>query len=198
MPRIHKALMLALSPLLFASPGQAEIIRRDTPVADPTGYVNLSPLEGWTFQVSAPLVFGSQGASPSVGVMANKTFPIGQLAPDSWWSKLGLGIGANVFAPLSFQQLYLGASVGLGQSTPIAEHFIDYGLRYAPLVAIDWAANTSTGYNGLLANLAFHYRINPNTYTTLGLQGGFYLPFTGGSQTPIWVLQPLLGLNLGF
>ncbi|MEZ0370016.1 MAG: hypothetical protein ACAI44_13095 [Candidatus Sericytochromatia bacterium] len=187
------ALLFAL-PLLLAAAPSGELISLP---AD--AYVSLSPIEGWTVQLSAPVVFGSQGAVPSLGVQVSKSFPIGQLLAPAWgdWAeRLGLGVGASVFAPLNFQQLYLGASLGLGHSTPIGEHFIDYGLRYAPLVQIDWAANTSTGYNGLLANLGLHLKLAENTWTTLGLQGGFYIPFTGAGREPIWVLQPLLGLNL--
>lgn len=186
--------LLALSltqPVIQNEP--AELIRLE-PSANT--YVNLSPLEGWTFQISTPFLFGGQGAT--AGVMANKTFALGQaLGWTDGAERVGLGVGAQIFAPLTFQQLYLGASLGIGHSTPIGEHFIDYGLRYAPLVAVDWFANTSTGYNGILANLGFHYRLSDNNYTTIGVQGGYYAPFTGPGQG-FWTIQPLLGLNLGF
>lgn len=183
------ALSVSLSP-------QAGIIRLDEPLSP---YVNVSPLDGVTIQLSAPVLFGGQGAS--AGVMANKNFALGQaLGWTNGAERVGLGLGAHIFMPLSFQQLYLGASVGIGHSTSVGEageHFIDYGLRYAPLVAIDWAGNSSTGYNGLLANLGFHYRLANNSYTTLGVQGGYYAPFTGPGQG-FWTVQPLVGLNLGF
>lgn len=172
-----------------------EILIIDLP-ADP--YVSISPLEGWTILVSAPIVFGGQGGVPSAGVSLSKTFPVGQaLGWSDWASRLGLGLSAQVFAPLTFQQLYLGGSIGLGHSTPIGEHFIDYGLRYAPLVQFDFAGGgATTGYNGMLANVGLHLKVAPNTWSTLGLQGGFYIPFTGSGREPIWVLQPLLGLNV--
>jgi hypothetical protein len=162
-------------------------------------YVNLSPAEGWTIQLSAPVILSGQGFVPTAGIHFGKTFALGKaLGWQDWAERVGLGVGAGVFAPLNFQQLYLNAGVGLSHSTPPADIWLDYGLRYAPLIAIDWAANTSTGYNGLLANLGLHFKLQPNTWTTLGLQGGFYYPFTGAGREPIWVLQPLAGVNAAF
>lgn len=161
--------------------------------------VSLSPWEGWNVSLRSPVLYTDAGSTPTAGVSFGRGFAIGQALAPSWgdWAQgLNLGIDASVFLPLNFQQLYLGASVGLSHSTPLwGSTFLDYGLSYAPLVQVDWAANTSTGYNGLLANLGLHLQLAPNTWSTLGLQAGFYAPFTGGQQL-IWVVQPLVGLNL--
>lgn len=171
-----------------------------TPAQAQTGSVSLSPFEDWTVSLSTPVIWGGLN-SVTAGVSLNKTFPIGRLLAPSWgnWATpLGLGIGAQGFAPLSFERLYVGASAGLSHGFALGPHFIDYGLRYAPLVEVGLTPNAfSTGYHGVLANIGLHLQVRPGVSTLLGLQGGVYQPFSTGAQ-PIWVLQPLAGLNLAF
>lgn len=177
--------------LLWLTPAQAQI---------PTGSVSLSPFEGWTVSLSTPVIWGGLN-SVTAGVSLNKTFPIGRLLAPSWgeWAQpLGLGIGAQGFAPLSFDRLYFGLSAGLSHGFSLGPHFVDYGLRYAPLAEVGLAPNSSSiGYHGVLANVGLHLQVQPGVYTLLGVQGGFYQPISAGAQ-PIWVLQPLAGLNLAF
>ena len=157
--------------------------------------VSLSPLEGWNINIGAPVVIGSQVGMPSLGICANRDFALGQaLKWPGIASGISMGLSAQAFMPLDFQQLYLGASLGLGHSIAIGGNFLDYGLRYAPLVSTDWKSN-NTGYHGVLANVGWHMKIAPNTWSSFGVQGGFYSPFTSSGE-PIWVLQPLIGLNI--
>lgn len=162
-------------------------------------FVNLSPAEGWTVQLSAPVLLDGQGSLPTVGLNLSRTFALGQsLGWKDGAERVRLGIGATAFAPLNFQQLYLGASAGVSHYT-VFEHFmLDYGLRYAPLVQVNWAGNNSTGYNGLLANLGFHYALAPNTWMSLGLQTGAYLPLGRPDASALWVFQPIFGVNTAF
>lgn len=191
--------LMALPVHAYSEPAHSEPARAAGRLELPAqATVSLSPFEGWTVSLGAPIVLDGGTGLPSVGVSVNRHFPVGQaLGWGGWAERLGIGLGANAFAPLNFQQLYFGASLGLGHSTPLGEHLLDYGLRYAPLLQVDFTNSSNTGYHGLLANLGLHVKIAPNTWTSFGLQGGFYLPFSGPAQ-PFWVLQPLAGLNLRF
>jgi hypothetical protein len=161
--------------------------------------VNASLGEGWTVQLGAPVFWSGSNALPTVGINFGRHFAIGKaLGWSDWAERVGVGVGGHAFAPVSFQQLYLGASAGLSHYTPFEGWTLDYGLRYAPLVAVDFAANNTTGYNGLFANVGVHMQIVPNSWVTLGLQGGAYLAFTRPDAQPLWMVQPIVGVNTSF
>lgn len=155
-----------------------------------------SPFEDWQVQVSSPVLLGPN-ALPTVGLSFNKSFPIGTLfAEDSWASRFGLGVGAQGFAPVDFRRLYLGANLGLSHYTPITRDIlIDYGVRYAPLYEVGLLQNSGqqTVYHGVLGNLSLRTRVYGNSFSTLGLQAGWYFPTTGAD--PVFVVQPLLGVH---
>ena len=181
--------------LCFASPAVALTL----PVAQQVT-VSLSPAEGWHIQFGAPVFFAGEGVVPTLGVHADRRFALGQaLGWSGGAERIGFGLGFSAFAPTHFQQLSLGASAGLYHYTPICAGLrLDYGLRYAPLVAIDWLANTSTGYNGVFANLGLHLQLTPRSWLMLGLQGGAYAAFTRPDAPPLWMLQPIFGINTSF
>lgn len=158
-------------------------------------------LDDWQIQVSTPIVF-TPTPSASLGLSAFKNFPIGQLLssqPGDALSRLNLSFSLQGFSPLSFESLFLCAGLGLAHSTPVnADAYFSYGLRYAPLLEMGLTAdnNAINGYQGALAHLGFNYRLGGRTWTSIGLQGGAYLPLSGAE--PLWVLQPQAGLNVGF
>lgn len=180
----------------YAAPSAAAVPLTAAPQVN----VSLSPAEGWHIQFGAPVFWAGEGALPTLGVHADRRFALGQaLGWSGGAERIGFGLGFSAFAPVHFQQLSLGASAGLYHYTPIVEGLmLDYGLRYAPLVAIDWAANTSTGYNGVFANIGLHLRLARNSWLLLGLQGGAYAAFTRPDAPPLWMLQPIFGINTSF
>ena len=166
------------------------------PIQAPQLSASWSPFENWNVQVSSPILFG-QNTIPTLGVSASKNFPLGTLWADQGWaSRFGLGLSAQAFAPLNFDRMYLSAALGLSHYTPLTDdHLIDYGVRYAPLYEIGLLSGTGqAGYQGILGNLSLRSKLAKNTYSSLGLQAGWYFPF--GSGQPLFVIQPLLGVNI--
>lgn len=166
------------------------------PTQAPQLSASWSPFEDWNIQVSSPIVFG-QTTVPTLGVSTSKSFPLGTLFADQGWlSRFGLGLNAQVFAPLNFDRMYLGAALGLSHYTPLTEdHLIDYGVRYAPLYEIGLLSGSGqAGYQGVLGNLSLRSKLAKNTYSSLGVQAGWYFPFSGGPA--LFVIQPLLGVNI--
>lgn len=145
-----------------------------------------SLFDGWHFSLSAPVIFGSS-AVPTVGIQAGKTFPLGQ--------GFGLGFSSSAFMPLDFQSLYLSSSLGVSHGIPLGIFYLDYGLRYAGLLQTSFASAAPTYYHGPLANLGLRLGTG-NASTYLGVQAGFYTPFGAGLEEPIWVLQPIWGVNV--
>ena len=150
--------------------------------------VSKSIFDGWHFSLSAPVVFGS-GAMPTMGIQAGKTFPLGL--------GLGLGFSSSVFMPLDFQRLYLNSSLGVSHGLPLGPFYLDYGLRYAGLFETRFSELNpgSSYYHGPLANLGLRLAAG-NASTYLGVQAGFYAPVSGGLTEPIWILQPVWGVNV--
>lgn len=193
----HTLYLISLSLLgLISLPSPAHAIPR--PAQLPQLSASWSPFEDWNIQVSSPIVLG-QTTIPTLGISTSKSFPLGTLFADSGWvSRFGLGLSAQAFAPLNFDRLYLGAALGLSHYTPLTdEHLIDYGIRYAPLYEIGlFSGSGQAGYQGVLGNLSLRSKLAKNTYSSLGVQAGWYFPFRGGEA--LFVIQPLLGVNINF